>query len=247
MKLHILSDLHVEFGEFEPPTTDANVVVLAGDVGVGMDGLRWIESRFPDKPVIYVPGNHEFYHHDIALIDELKACASAHIHILNDDQLVIDGVRFLGSVLWTDFALFGVGEKYFSIQRARKGMNDFAVIQNSGKRFTPDSAIELHQTSRSWLESHLAEPYAGKTVIVTHHVPSSMSVPHRFAKSLLTPAFASNLETLMDGDRVALWVHGHTHDSFDYEVFGTRVVCNPRGYVPHAMNFDFRPDWVVEV
>ena len=247
MKIHILSDLHIEFGEYKPPATDADVVVLAGDIGVGMDGLRWIESCFPDKPVIYVPGNHEFYHHDIALIDELKAGAPANIHILNDDQLVIDGVRFLGSVLWTDFALFGEGEKFFAIQRARKGMNDFAVIQNSSKRFTPEDAIELHQTSRSWLKNCLAEPFAGKTVIVTHHVPSSRSVPQRFAKSLLTPAFASNLETLMDGDRVALWVHGHTHDSFDYEVFGTRVVCNPRGYIPHAPNVDFKPDWIVDV
>jgi predicted phosphodiesterase len=69
MKLHILNDLHIEFEDFEPPTTDADVVILAGDIGVGMGGLRWAETRFPDRPVIYVPGNHEFYRHDIALID----------------------------------------------------------------------------------------------------------------------------------------------------------------------------------
>ena len=110
MKLHILNDLHIEFEDFDPPATDADVVVLAGDIGVGMEGLRWAEDRFPDKPVIYVPGNHEFYHHDIALIEELKAQAPDHIHVLNDDQVIIDGVRFLGSILWTDFALFGEGE-----------------------------------------------------------------------------------------------------------------------------------------
>jgi predicted phosphodiesterase len=247
MKLHILSDLHIEFGEFEPPATNADVVVLAGDIGVGVEGLRWAEAHFPDTPVIYVPGNHEFYHHDITLIDELKACAPAYIHVLNDDQVVIDGVRFLGSVLWTDFALFGEGEKFFAMQRARQGMNDFAVIQNSSQRFTPENAIKLHQASRSWLESCVAEPFTGKTVIVTHHVPSSRSVPRRFAQNLLTPAFASNLEALMDGERLALWVHGHTHDQFDYEVFGTRIICNPRGYAPHVLSPDFRPDWVVEI
>jgi predicted phosphodiesterase len=86
MKLHILNDLHIEFEDFEHPVIEADVVVLAGDIGVGMEGLRWAEARFPDRPVIYVPGNHEFYHHDIALIDELKAEAPDNIHVLNDDR-----------------------------------------------------------------------------------------------------------------------------------------------------------------
>ena len=65
--------------------------------------------------------------------------------------------------------------------------------------------------------------------------------------AMLTPAFASNLENLMDGDRLAFWVHGHMHESYDYEIYGTRVVCNPRGYAPDALNPDFRPDLVMEV
>jgi len=93
----------------------------------------------------------------------------------------------------------------------------------------------------------LAEPFDGKTVVVTHHAPSSRSVHPVYAQDLLTPAFASNLEDLMDGDRVALWLHGHMHESYDYDVFGTRVICNPRGYSPEALNPDFRPDFVVEV
>ena len=86
MKLHILNDLHIEFGDFAPPATDADVIILAGDIGVGMGGLHWAEKRFPDRPVIYVPGNHEFYHHDIALIDELKAQAPDNVHVLNDEN-----------------------------------------------------------------------------------------------------------------------------------------------------------------
>lgn len=73
------------------------------------------------------------------------------------------------------------------------------------------------------------------------------SVPPRFARDLLTPAFASNLEDLMDGGRVQLWIHGHTHDPFDYEIHGTRVVCNPRGYAPYELTPGFRPDFVVEI
>jgi Icc-related predicted phosphoesterase len=247
MKLYILNDLHIEFEDFVAPATDANVVILAGDIGVGMDGLRWAEARFPDMPVIYVPGNHEFYHHDIALIDELKVEAPDNIHMLNDDQVVIDGVRFLGSILWTDFALFGEADKFFAIQAARQRMTDFSIIQNHGHRFTPEDAIRLHTTSRDWLAVMLAEPFDGKTVVVTHHAPSSQSVHPRYARDLLTPAFASNLENLMDGDRATLWVHGHTHESFDYEVYDTRVVCNPRGYAPEALNPDFKPNWIIEI
>ena len=262
MKLHILNDLHIEFEDFAPPATDADIVILAGDIGVGMGGLHWAENRFPDRPVIYVPGNHEFYHHDIALVDELKAQAPEHIHVLNDDPVFIDGIRFLGSILWTDFALFGEADKFFAMQAVRQRMTDFSIIQNNGQRFTPEDAIRLHTASRDWLAlmlaepgkySHknsvlsLAEPFDGKTVVVTHHAPSSQSVHPRYARDLLTPAFASNLENLMEGDRAALWVHGHMHESFDYKVYGTRVVCNPRGYAPEALNPDFRPDWVVEI
>lgn len=247
MKLHILNDLHIEFEDFAPPETDADVVILAGDIGVGTGGLRWAEKRFPDRPVIYVLGNHEFYHHDIALIEELKAQTPDHIHVLNDDQVVIDGVRFLGSILWTDFALFGEADKFFAMQAAWQRMTDFSIIQNNGQRFTPDDAIRLHTASRDWLAAMLAEPFDGQTVVVTHHAPSSQSVHPRYARDLLTPAFASNLENLMEGDRAALWVHGHMHESFDYEIYGTRVVCNPRGYAPEALNPDFRPDWVLKV
>lgn len=247
MKLHVLNDLHIEFGKYEPPATDADVVVLAGDVGVGLEGLYWVKAHFAGKPVIYVPGNHEFYRHDIALVDELKACAPDSIHVLNDDEVEIDGVRFLGSVLWTDFALFGGGDRHLAMLRARQGMNDFAIIQNHGRRFTPEDALRLHTASRNWLANRLAEPFSGKTVVVTHHAPSSGSVSPQFARDPLTSAFVSDLEELMGGDRVALWIHGHTHDPFDYQVGGTRVVCNPRGYAPYDLTPDFRPDFVVEV
>lgn len=247
MNLHILSDLHIEFGDFVPPATDADVVVLAGDISVGMEGLRWAEARFPEKPVIYVPGNHEFYHHDITLIDELKAGAPDNIHVLNDDQIVIDGVRFLGSILWTDFALFGEASKLFAMQQARQWMTDFSIIRNHGQRFTPEDAIRLHKTSRDWLAATLAQPFDGKTVVVTHHAPSSQSVHPNYVSDSLTPAFASNLENLMDKDQVVLWIHGHMHESFGYQIDGTRVACNPRGYASKALNPDFRPDWVAKI
>jgi Icc-related predicted phosphoesterase len=247
MRLHILSDLHIEFGDFEPPTTDADMVVLAGDIGVGVAGLRWAASRFADRPVIYVPGNHEFYHHDIALVDELRAVAPSHVHVLDNDEVEINGVRFLGATLWTDFSLFGEAEQLFAMQHAQQCMTDFAIIHKGARRFKPEDALKLHVKSHRWLAAKLAKPCDGRTVIVTHHAPSARSIHDRYSGSLLSGAFASNLEKMMGADHVALWIHGHMHDSFDYIINGTRVICNPRGYTPDALNPDFKADFVVDI
>ena len=247
MKIQIVSDLHIEMTGFILPKTDADVVVLAGDIGVGLGGLKWIAGQGIDKPVVYVPGNHEFYEHDLGLLDALKAAAPANVHVLNNDWIEIHGVRFMGSILWTDFMLFGEADKFFAMQEARKSVADFYLIGNGDRRFTPRDSIALHEQSRAWLETVLAEPYPGKTVVVTHHAPSSASVHPRFARNLLTPAFASHLESLMGAERVALWVHGHVHDLFDYKIGGTRVVCNPRGYVRYEFTNHFCADFVVEV
>lgn len=247
MKLQVLNDLHIEFGEFNVPETDADIVVFAGDIGVGAGGLEWIESQYIEKPVIYVLGNHEFYNHEINIVDDIKASAPEYIHVLNDDITEIDGVRFLGSTLWTDFLLFGESERYFAIQNARKNMSDFEVIKNKGRKFTPEDSIKLHVQSRNWLKDMLSTPFNGKTVVITHHTPSFKSVHPRFANNILTPAFTSNLDEFMDGEQVALWLHGHTHDAFDYVLNGTRVVCNPRGYVGYEKSLYFNPNLVIEI
>ena len=247
MKIQVLSDLHIEFGDFVVPETNADVVVFAGDIGVGLDGLRWIENQKIDKPVIYVLGNHEFYNHDINLVNKIKESAPENIHVLNDDAVEIGDVRFLGCTLWTDFLLFGLTEQYFSVHNAKKNMADFEIIKNNGSRFSPDDSIKLHEQSRDWLENMLSIPFYGETVVVTHHLPSFKSVHPRFQKSLLSPAFASHLDELISKERVDLWVHGHTHDPYDYEINGTRVLCNPRGYVGYERTDNFKPDWVIAV
>ncbi len=109
MKLHILSDLHTEFAGFSPPDTNADVVILGGDIGVGLGGIEWAAAHFADMPVIYVPGNHEYYGHAIELDDDLVNESVANIHVLNNDTVVINGVRYLGSTLWTDFRFYGEG------------------------------------------------------------------------------------------------------------------------------------------
>lgn len=247
MKLHVLSDLHTEFADFSPPGTDADVVVLAGDIGVGLDGIEWATRRFSEVPVIYVPGNHEFYHHDIGLTDELKVAAPANIHVLNNDTLELDGIRFLGSTLWTDFKLYGEGEAWFARQCAKWLMADFALIKNGNRRFTPEDSVELHHASKRWLVSELERSFEGPTVVVTHHLPASASVAKRYANDPLNPAFASRLENVIEKHRPELWIHGHTHVPCDYKQFDTRIVCNPRGYPGENRRSEFRDDLLVSV
>ena len=127
-------------------------------------------------------------------------------------------------------------------------LRDFSRIrQDDGTPFTPDACAARFATHAAWLAARLDEPHDGATVVVTHHAPSRRSIHPRFAGTLLNVCFASDADHL--GGRPALWIHGHVHDSFDYDLRGTRVVCNPRGYardgVPENPAFD--PDLCIEV
>jgi predicted phosphodiesterase len=247
MKLHILSDLHTEFAEFDPPETDADIVVLAGDIGVGKAGIEWAARQFRESPVIYLPGNHEYYHHDVGITDDLKACAPANIHVLDNDTYEIDGVRFLGTTLWTDFRLYGEGEAWFSRQRASRTIDDFTAIRNGDHRFTPEDSVQLHEKGRAWLVGELQKGYGGSILVVTHHLPATPSIASQYKNDPLNPAFASRLESIIEGYQPDLWIHGHTHVACDYEIYCTRVVCNPRGYPGESSAKGFSPALVVEV
>jgi Icc-related predicted phosphoesterase len=247
MKIHILSDLHTEFSDFDPPETDADVVVLAGDIGVGRGGIHWADRHYPKVPVVYIPGNHEFYGHDVGEADQLFADAPSNIRVLSDDACEIGGARFLGSTLWTDFRLYGEGEAWFSRQKARALIEDFVSIQNGERLFTPEDSVELHEATKSWLVSELQKKFDGTTIVVTHHLPAAPSIASRYKNDVLNPAFASRLEDVIEEYQPDLWIHGHTHVHCDYEIFGTRVVCNPRGYPSEPTGKGFSPGLVVEV
>ena len=266
MKLHILSDLHVEFSPFTPPATDADVVLLAGDIHQRSAGMAWARAAFPRQELVYVAGNHEFYGADWdRLLPELRAEAARYaVHLLEEDELVLGGLRFLGTSLWTDFDYFGPARRAEAMRACVDYLTDFRLIRTSAEEegsaapgvhvrgaglglLTPAHVRQRHLHSRAWLEARLQAPHPGPTVVVTHHLPGAGSVPHRYEHELANAGFASHLDALMG--RAALWVHGHTHDSFDYRRGGTRVVCNPRGY-PVGAGFEnprFTPDLVLEL
>lgn len=248
MRIHILSDLHLEFAPFQPSNVAADVIVLAGDIHTGMKGLKWIRETFPTKPVVYVLGNHEFYGQKIPkLTDEIKAAAAdSNIDVLENDRVEIGGVVFVGATLWTDFRLNG--DVVMAEVTAQAGMTDFRRIRvtPSYRRFRPADARRFHRQSLEWLDQQTRAAQASKVVVVTHHAPSPRSIPERFRNDPLNPAFASNLEGFIASSNAQLWIHGHIHQSSDYVVGSTRVIANPRGY-PGEIQIGFNPALVVEV
>jgi predicted phosphodiesterase len=251
MRIRVLSDLHLEFQRWTPPPAPADVVVLAGDIHAGAEGIRWGRDHFPDTEIVYVPGNHEYYG---AVMTEVQAQLRREarrfgVHLLDANAVEIAGVRFLGATLWTNFELDGRGDAEIAraMALAQTAMSDYSVIRaKHGAPISPDETCALHHLQVDWLAGALATPYAEPTVVVTHHLPHPDSIHAKYRGDPLNACFASDLSTLVRAP-VALWIHGHTHESMDYRVNGTRVVCNPRGYLPDEPNPGFKPAWVVEL
>lgn len=176
-------------------------------------GLDWAIQRWKDEDVavLYVPGNHEFYGSELHRIrQQLEAKAEDarqagfEIWVLDDKAVEFSDpatgrpVRFLGSTLWTDYKLFGDREMPYCMAEARRGLNDHRVIRCApDSEFSPSQAAKLNRQSLAWLSEQLARPYAGRTVVITHHLPSMLSVSDRFKSSVLSAAFASNFDHLV--------------------------------------------------
>ncbi|MBT8767332.1 metallophosphoesterase [Metapseudomonas boanensis] len=238
MRLHLLSDLHNEFSPFVPEVADADVVILAGDIDRKARGVAWAKQAFP-CPVLYVPGNHEYYGgHLYHSLEKMRLAGDERVRLLDRDEVIISGVRFLGATMWTDFA--ATGNPPMAFLSAQNAMNDFRQIRTENyRRIRPTDLVEQSVKTKDWLRDRLAAPFDGQTVVITHHAPTLRSLqgnPH--AGTHLDAAYANRWEDLMGNDRVALWVHGHSHVAVDYDVAGTRVVCNPRGYPGEETGFN---------
>jgi Icc-related predicted phosphoesterase len=264
MDLHILSDLHTEHCSYGPAPVIADVLVLAGDIcDASMFGAEKVAEHYlaAKKPVLYVPGNHEFYGSRMAqqLWKLSRQCRRAGIQLMHNREVVLEGVRVLGATLWTDFALYGAANIPMALLQARQMVADFTwVFDERGTPILPAHTLAWHTRSLQWLRQRMASPFEGKTVVVTHHGVHPRSIHARFSNHPINTAFVSNLEETLFEGRPALWVHGHVHNSFDYSVGETRVVANPRGYAKRAKlpdgqvverreNQEFNPTLVVRV
>lgn len=252
MRVKFLSDLHLELSPLDVDLNkgEFDTVVLAGDIHKHTHGIEWASEYFKDKRRIYVPGNHEFYGgHYQGLLKEMRECARIHgVDFLNRNVCIIEDVCFIGCTLWTDFRLFGLDQRGESMRMASKCMLDFFDIRFSHMGYlTPMLSAQLHQEYREWIDATLDNFKEYKRVVVTHHGPLLESVSQRYMDDIVTPAFASDLSVLIDKHQPDVWVHGHTHDHFDYYRGNTRVICNPKGYKGEYQERAFDPDFILEL
>ncbi|MFE8646167.1 metallophosphoesterase [Sphingomonas sp. NCPPB 2930] len=196
LRILVLSDLHLDHGadliaqDGPLSKVSADVVVLAGDIDEGLKGLRWARTAFPDTPIVYTAGNHEFYKRDWTKhVHDMRSTAQElGIHFLEREAVEIGGVRFLGCTLWTDFEINGPGEAQACRREAQHRLSDYQQIRFSrssedaefywmkSKTIVPAITVRRHRQSVDWLESQLAQGRPGNTVVVTHHAPHPNSI-----------------------------------------------------------------------
>lgn len=242
MRIQYFSDLHLEFGDCEFVDADADLVVAAGDIGLGLHGLEWLART--GKPVVYVAGNHEFYGGDyLTRLGELRAAArETQVHFLERETYVLGNVRFLGCTLWTELG----GEENERLDDLLNSVNDFRKIKINGKSMDLVAYAALHKLSRQWLWDTLERPFDGKTVVVTHHAPTPWSWRENPGQ-VKRFAYCNNLKEFFHRYDICAWFHGHTHAFSDYLCSGARILCNPRGYYPSHLVGEFDPVRRVEI
>ena len=242
MNIQVISDVHLEFGHFDIPTQDCDVLIAAGDIGVGTEGLEWLQTL--EIPVIYVAGNHEYWGFEINDLNSVLSDVSkgSNVHYLEKSSVKIDGVRFIGCTLWAEFK--DCDEE--QLHELESIMNDFRYIFLDEDLITAEQLIKLNQNSIKWLEKELSKPHEGPTVVVTHHAPSLKSWASE-TDDYIKYAYCNELEPMLKDKEINLWVHGHIHSSSDYKKHGVRVVCNPRGYKGYQLVEKFDPQKTIAV
>ena len=272
MDIRVVSDLHMEFDiegpldEFELPVIDGEsemVLVLAGDITAEMDrdglaGNYWSNHTNQvkawaarHKAVVMVAGNHEFYFGGLDRVREWWSNVDGivpNFHFLDNKTVIIDGVRFVGTTMWTDLRK-GDPIVCINVSDPNTGMNDFNYIED----FKVGHWLDENRLAVDYLKTRVEADFDGPTVVVTHHAPTHMSVPEKYRENKRNDAYVCDLFNWLWDQEVALWLHGHVHFSSDYTVGDeteTRVVCNPRGYneapVP-AVNPNFDPSLVISI
>lgn len=286
MKISIASDVHLEFGDIDIKNNQgAEVLILSGDICVAAD-LDMRDSRqtemgfararserfheffercatnFPH--VIYVMGNHEYYHSNFATeLGEMRRKLEylPNLYILEREIKVIGDVTFIGGTLWTDMN----NSDALTLYHMRTMMNDFRVITNSTTpvhfrtqegefktrvgKFSPEDAVEEHVKMKGYIQQIVEGKSDQKFVVVGHHSPSRRSTHEMYAHdTIMNGGYSSDMdEFIQDRPQIRLWTHGHTHHNFDYVIGETRIVCNPRGYIGYENQADTWQLQTVEV
>lgn len=264
MKLQILSDLHIDsyvrqdhfIGNI--PKTDADIVLVAGDTANSDHGMPWLQEQASrlKVPIITIAGNHEYFREDIYHFDQKLATWSNFdtntkqgLQFLQCQYIDIDDVRILGCTLWTDYKYQFNDD---TMEATKRFMRDYKQIYAGDYMFSPEISIQIHAKHRQWLKQALitAEHLGKKVVVMSHHSISPLSVSKKYESLPSNAAFVSDLSDWMfESWAPVLWVHGHTHEAFDYRIDNTRVIVNPRAYPNEVSSTALAFSWdkVIEI
>ena len=258
MRAWIMSDLHIDAADYELPMMPSgavDVIVIAGDVADGhVKSANWLwrEGLPTGLPVIYVPGNHDYYGHDLNEdVAEIYRWAGVILLHPGRPSHEIAGVRFIGCTLWTDYAING--DIDLARAWARYSMPDMKSIDRGLRRVGTRDLMDAHWRQRNILEHELTTASAGSTVVVTHHAPHPTSLRSPIFIDDSDASYVSDLSAMIEQHQPAAWIHGHVHQTYDYRVGETRIVCNPRGYAvvngagERMENRGFEPGKVIEI
>ena len=256
MNIKLFSDLHLEFGSFDPGTGD--VLILAGDIV----NVREIHENTPQgkffvkflekcansyKRVFMVLGNHEHYFGDVHKtadrLNKILNVDKSNITLLDNSCVTYEGVNFIGGTLWTNYD----NENIEKMKVGLKAMTDYHVIEEGDKgKLLPSSTIIMHDETLNYLARELPK-LKGPTVVVTHHAPHPKSLSGDYVDDELSAAYQSDLTDFITEHKPDVWCHGHIHHTNDYNVAGVRILSNPRGYAKYNENPDFNPEFEVTV
>jgi len=248
MKIQILSDLHQEFGLSEISFDKADIVIIAGDINIGVKGIIWILKNILNMPVIYILGNHEYYKGSYPkTLNKIKDLSyGTNVNVLENNSIVIGDVTFHGTTLWTNFEIIGNPRQYGGI--CQEKMSDYKLIRKdpSYSRLRSIDVYNIHNQSIKWLETSLISSTTKTNVVITHHAPSIKSVPAKYKDDYITAAYASNLDSFILKYQPNYWIHGHIHEPIEYKIGETKVICNPHGYIDEPYN-GFDKEKIIEI
>lgn len=248
MKIQILSDLHHEFGIANIQFTSIDMLIIAGDLNIGIKGINWLKENISGIPVIYVLGNHEYYKGNYPkTLYKIKDCAvDTNIHVLENESFIFNNITFHGCTLWTDFELHGNAAFYGSM--CQQKMNDYKMIKlgASYNKLRSVDIYKIHKQSLRWLEDSLKNTTTEKNIVITHHAPSLKSVPSDFRENPLSAAYASKLDDFILLYQPDYWIHGHIHTPVEYKTGETKIICNPHGYINEEYN-GFNNNLTIEI
>lgn len=247
MKIGYYSDLHLEFENLKLINDEADVVVLAGDIHSGVQGVKWASNNFKQQ-VIMIPGNHEFYTRKNINLQQIiygmrTAAKGTNVNILNNENIVIDGVNFIGSTLWTDFNLYG--KQDIAMLLAGQMINDYSFIKMPtehmvNRLFTTNDALALYKEAIAFIHSSIQ--LNAQNVIITHYGVDERCSNPRFHRDHLTAAFNSDLKEFIttNKNKITAWIYGHTHFNLDFEIENVPILTNQRGYAPEELVSNFK-------